>query len=205
MELIKKTSSIVCSWLLEFLWSLGYRYTSETCKIISAFTLAQNFNITSSWNMYVIYLDFCKAFDIVPTNILISELASYGFDEWTVRWIRSWLDALFQYVAVKGSQSKGKLPGSIPQGSVLQPILFNIHISELGSGIECTFSTKLCGVVNVLEESDAIQSHLHRLERWVCANFKKFSKTRSCMWVGEIPNIHNFSNFCTDRAVNWLR
>ncbi|GAB0175992.1 mitochondrial enolase superfamily member 1 [Grus japonensis] len=33
--------------------------------------------------MDVIYLDFCKAFDMVPYNILATE--RYEFDEWAVR------------------------------------------------------------------------------------------------------------------------
>ncbi|KAJ7401686.1 rna-directed dna polymerase from mobile element jockey-like [Pitangus sulphuratus] len=69
----------------------------------------------------------------------------------------------------------------VPRGSLLGPGLFNICVSNMDSGIECTLSkcasnTKMCHAVNTWEGTDVIQRDLDRLERWACANLVKFNK-----------------------------
>ena len=88
--------------------------------------------------VYVIYLDFQKAFDKVPHQKLILKLKAHGMENSIINWIEQWLTDRRQRVVVDGEVSWWKSVFSgVPQGCVLGPILCLVYIDDLEEGVTC--------------------------------------------------------------------
>lgn len=54
----------------------------------------------------VMYLNLCRAFVMVPYCMLISKLGWFGFEGWTVWWMKNWLDGHSQKDVINSSMSR---------------------------------------------------------------------------------------------------
>ena len=117
-------------------------------------------------------LDFEKAFDTPPHELLKSKLFRYGIGGKTLKWIDSFLCFRQQRVVVNGVKSDwAPVLSGVPQGTVLGPLLFSLYINDISSDIESEirlFADDCVCYRAIKDEKDTmkLQRDIDRLGSW---------------------------------------
>ena len=83
-------------------------------------------------NINLILLDLSSAFDTINHSILIKRLEDIGIIGITLTWVKSYLSEITFSIKIDNHYSSTcKIYYGVPQGSVLEPILFSLYILPL--------------------------------------------------------------------------
>ena len=148
-------------------------------------------------------VDIKKAFDCVDHVILLRKLEAYGIRGQPLDWIRSYLKDRKCYIDLNGvSSNKNIFNIGVPQGSILGPVLFLVHINDLP-----LFSTSLSSQMfaddtivsysgsDITQVTASLSNELDKLSNWMCDNKLTInpSKTEMLMVSNRIQNQNDFS------------
>ena len=125
-----------------------------------------------------VFIDLKKAFDTVNHTILLQKLEHYGIRVIPLQWFKSYLTDRKQYVSVCGNTSETlEIKCGVPQGSVLEPLLFLLYINDL-----VKVSKKLTFFLfaddtniyyessNILDIQKTVNKELRKVRKWLEAN-----------------------------------
>ena len=150
-----------------------------------------------------VLLDLSKAFDSVNREILLFKLHKYGIrgNAWNL--LHSYLNSREQFVFSNNDiSSNAKVDVGVPQGSVLGPLLFLIHINDLSN------STNM-KVLNFADDTllyihfdsprnigNVINSELENVSQWLNDNQLQVncSKTKYLVFSPNSPKFESLSN-----------
>ena len=129
----------------------GYRRNHSTNRIL----IKMRDDILNAMNKGEVTLsilaDFSKAFDTVDYTVIIKKLSKLNMSPEFLHLILSYNYDRSQYVKIDSNKSRHeKINFSVPQGSILGPILFNIYVSDMKNEVD-----SLCMLMTLISTSIA--------------------------------------------------
>ena len=131
--------------------------------------------------------DLSKAFDCIPHDLIIAKLEAYGFQIDALRLVHDYLSNRKQRVKLNETFSSWRdIEYGVPQGSILGPLLFNIHLCDLfyfldnfdiaSYADDTTLYTVKANNESVL---NALETSSQKLFKWFKNNFMKANSDKS--------------------------
>ena len=158
-------------------------------------------------NVDVIYADMAKAYQKVDHSILLFKIRSLGFRGRLLRWISNFLKNRTQHVLIDGELSEGAdVLSSVPEGSVLGPLFFLIHMSDIGAGIHSSIKifvddSKICRAIKDEEDVEQLQRDLDTLFSWARANKMQFNgKKFQVLGYGKNTELKDSTTYFTENT-----
>ena len=174
----------------------GFRKTSSTQHAFLRLLQSWQRELDESGYVGTILMDFSKAYDCIPRQILIAKLEAYGLHKNSLNLLSDYLSGRKQRTKIGSVFSElCKIICGIPQGSVLVPLLFNIFINNL------FFFVLKCDICNFAHDNTTYSCN--KLLSKILANLRfDLNSVLMCFTVNSLnPNPGKFQHIILGKCV----
>ena len=175
----------------------GFRSLHSTALALGKSTNQWLMNISNGKLNSVIFLDIKKAFDTVDKKILLLNLSCYGIKDNSLKLIESYLKDRIQCYSVNGHllSSMERIECGVPQGSIVESLLFLIYINDLPHflpNVDITMFADDARFAKAFKGVNKIKEHLvpafSKIYRWLIFNKLSLNTVKSEFIIIGTPN-----------------
>ena len=182
----------------------GFRkgYSAQHCLLVMIERLKQMVDCAGVFG--TLLTDLSKVFDCIPHDLIIAKLEAYGFQMDALKLVYDYLSNRKQRVKIKEEFSPwSDIEYGVPQGSILGPLLFNIHLCDLFYFLEgidiASYADETLYIAKETKVSviNALETSSQKLFKWFSYNFMKANSDKSHLLMScsgiSTPLIDGFS------------
>ena len=213
----KVVEKLIAKQMINYLKETNYFDNLQSAYKGSHSTITALLNVTddiyecleNSELVFLVLLDYSKAFDCANHRLILAKLKAAGFRSDALDWVFSYLNDRKQKVCTSGGESGwSSVVNGVPQGSVLGPLLFTVLVSDLKDAIKrgryhmYADDTQLyysCKCENANDTIKNINSDLDRISKFSKTNCLKLNAGKSkFIIIGSRQNLKKLKNIQLD-------
>ncbi len=185
----------------------GFRANRSTEMALTKFTDSILEHMDKKQVTGVVYLDLKKAFDTVNHQVLMKKLKCLGVHGRTLSWFQSFLSNRSQQTVIGNSLSDSlKISVGVPQGSILGPLLFLVHINGIQKCLKhcqmIIFADDLalfCPATTQEELQSKLDTDLQSVMKWLVNSKLLLNVSKSKLMI--IGNPRKLKQFATVQLI----